>query len=113
MVWFAAYMQWYNLSDRNADNADGDLPERAVSEIRVRARMLFEGRSLVMTANGFLAFVPNIAVKDDLIFVVAGAIAPLGLRPVSGENHEYEYLGESYIHDIMDGEFADRLKDEG
>ena len=52
--------------------------------------------------------VPRSAQVDDEIFVLAGGQVLYVLRPV-GEC--FQYIGESYIHGLMDGEALQKLED--
>ncbi len=64
------------------------------------------------TASGFeedekrLLGLGNFDVKsDDLICILFGCSVPVLLRPkTKGENPTYSFIGECYIHGMMDGE---------
>jgi hypothetical protein len=108
---FPAYMQKYKLSEHTFPNiGEAGLCLRAIKEINARAGRLFDGRCLALTVDGYLALVPEVTIENDLIFVVAGSAAPLVLRPRNGG---YEYLGESYVHGVMDGEVVEWLDRRG
>ncbi|KAL1857044.1 hypothetical protein Daus18300_010492 [Diaporthe australafricana] len=52
--------------------------------------------------NGWLCLLPEETHKDDRIVLVEGGKVPLVLRP-DGDGY-YMFVGEAYIHGIMDGE---------
>jgi hypothetical protein len=103
---FPAFMQRYFWSVPTLEITESELLVRSVRELTNKARRLNEGRSLALTKNGYLAWVPEVSVENDMIFIVAGSPAPLVLRAQGGE---YEYLGESYVHGIMDGELVEMV----
>jgi hypothetical protein len=61
------------------------------------------------TANGYLAIFPEATQKGDRVCIVA-AEAPIVMKP-SGTG--YEYIGECYVHGMMDGEAADERNGTG
>ncbi|KAF2450215.1 HET-domain-containing protein [Karstenula rhodostoma CBS 690.94] len=67
-------------------------------------------RRLVSTSNGHLALVPEAAKEGDVIAVLSGGSVPYALRPDQHEDENqgsstvYEFLGDAYVHGIMDGE---------
>jgi hypothetical protein len=65
-------------------------------------------RALATTATRLMGLVPRTARVGDEIFVLAGGQVLHVLRPV-GEC--FQYIGESYVHGLMDGEALQRLDD--
>ena len=66
------------------------------------------GRSLATTAAKLIGLVPRLAQVDDEIFVLAGGQVLYVLRPIG---KCFQYIGESYIHGLMDGEALQKLED--
>ena len=65
------------------------------------------GRSLAITKSRLMGLVPKNAQPGDLVYVLlSGQVLHL-LRPV--EQH-FVFVGECYIHGMMDGEALDMLK---
>ncbi|KAL9108908.1 MAG: hypothetical protein Q9187_008233 [Circinaria calcarea] len=58
-------------------------------------------RRLVTTAKGYVGMVLETTQRDDVIYVMLGCSMPLILRPVEDG---FQYVGECYIHGLMDGE---------
>jgi hypothetical protein len=50
-----------------------------------------------------IGWVPNSAQVGDKICIVAEAAIPFVIRPYDGET--YTFIGESYIHGAMNGEY--------
>jgi hypothetical protein len=71
-------------------------------------RSACSGRSLATTAGNTIGLVPRLAQVDDEIFVLGGGQVLFVLRPLDGQ---YQYVGESYVHGMMDGEALRRLRD--
>ncbi|KAF3005174.1 hypothetical protein E8E13_010644 [Curvularia kusanoi] len=79
-----------------------------------------EGRFYATTRTGYLGIVPNDARIGDCIVLMPGGKVPYVLRPVedsdstehSGlvEGGRYEFIGDCYIHGIMNGEAWDESK---
>ena len=61
-------------------------------------------RRLFTTEKGYLGMGPWNMEKDDVVFLVPGADAPIVLRPVKDK---WKLIGEAYIHGIMRGEATD------
>lgn len=62
--------------------------------------MLF--RRAFMSDSGHIGLGPTHMLEGDLVAVFAGATTPSILRPCSLEG--FEYVGEAYVHGLMDGE---------
>jgi hypothetical protein len=56
-----------------------------------------------MSDEGHLGFGPNFCEEGGMIFVIPGHGTPLLLRPLPGVN-SFRFVGECYVHGIMDGE---------
>ncbi|KAN0106852.1 HET domain containing protein [Hyaloscypha variabilis] len=54
--------------------------------------------------EGWLGLAPMDAENGDRIALLEGGSVPYILRPVSGDGTEYEFIGDAYVHGIMDGE---------
>lgn len=67
------------------------------------------GRRLARAANGYLCLVPSSAKEGDVIILARGGRVPLVVRsPGEGAEPGYwEFVGEAYIHGIMNGEAWD------
>ncbi|KAH8590712.1 heterokaryon incompatibility protein-domain-containing protein [Bisporella sp. PMI_857] len=55
--------------------------------------------------NKYFGLAPTTAKEGDLICILFGCSVPVVLREIgNGTNHHYEFIGESYVHGVMDGE---------
>lgn len=59
-------------------------------------------RRLGSCEHGWLCLLPDGALKGDSVVLAEGGRVPLVLRP-DGDGY-YMYIGEAYIHGVMDGE---------
>lgn len=95
---------------------DDPTPEKWLSDEEVRrltqnltlAGLTMKGRRLATTKTGWLALLPEYAQEGDITAVLFGCSFPVVLRPVEGCN--FEYIGEAYVHGLMDGEAIDLLQ---
>jgi len=64
-------------------------------------------RSLAISRQGYMALVPEETAIGDRVVVLVGGCVPYVLRPVGNDTQEgYRYVGEAYVHGLMDGETA-------
>ena len=67
-------------------------------------------RRLIITEHDLLGLAPEMSKKNDLICVLYGCSVPVALRkmvdPVTDEEY-FTFIGECYVHGIMDGESFD------
>lgn len=54
--------------------------------------------------NGLFGWVPFKAQPNDCVVVLCGGSVPYVLRRVTGIKEEYMYIGDAYIHGMMNGE---------
>ncbi len=65
-------------------------------------------RRMAVLRNNYLALVPASTRVGDEVFLIPGAATPFVFRR-AGEG-KYEVMGECYVHGIMHGEWADKLR---
>ena len=110
------------VCDRNG-SIDFDLLRRPAdqltpneSEVQVNTRTALNyallHRKLCRTEQGFLGMVPASSVVGDKICVLCGSQV---LHVLRSKNHAfdvatYAYLGESYVHGLMDGEVVESVR---
>jgi hypothetical protein len=84
------------------------LQEDVVIDALSAAERYSLGRRLVITQKGYLGLAPEMSQKGDVICILFGSNVPVILRPVngagSGQNTHWAWVGECYVHGIMDGE---------
>jgi hypothetical protein len=85
-----------------------DLLKSKVQPMMVMKEATTNRRLAHTSQHGFIGLVPRRAEIADVIYVVHGSQVPLLLRK-SGER--YIFIGECYVHGIMDGECFDFCKD--
>lgn len=89
---------WDHLDPKG--RALADLYQRSVSSA-------CEARSYFSTEGGRLAIGPEETQPGDAICLFLGARTPFILRPTSNES--YIFIGDSYVHSLMDCEVLDML----
>ena len=72
------------------------------SDFRIEMNVTSSRRRLFRTEGGLLGLGPLDLQERDKIWILAGAYAPIALRPLANGN--WRYLGEAYMHGCMRGE---------
>ena len=86
-----------------------------VAKFARRVQEVIWMRRLVTTERDLLGLVPQETKKRDLICILFGCSVPVVLRRHSDSKTKKEYfqfIGECYVHGLMDGEAFDIQKDE-
>lgn len=79
--------------------------DRDFDDISEAFRIAYSCRRLFRTEKNYLGIAAESLKAGDEIWVLAGAAAPLILRPAeNGEKEDRKVIGEAYIHGIMNGE---------
>lgn len=60
-------------------------------------------RRLVTTHQGFIGMAPPRAKQGDAVCVLFGCSVPVVLRRREDQEGEWEFVGECYLHEFMDG----------
>jgi hypothetical protein len=74
-----------------------------VYEYLEQLRIQTLGRNIFITKSGYLGLGPQHVEVGDQVVILRNADIPFVFRPC--DNSQFELVGESYIHGIMDGEF--------
>ncbi|KAI0548238.1 heterokaryon incompatibility protein-domain-containing protein [Xylaria curta] len=61
-------------------------------------------RTLFKTTSGKIGLGPEVMLAGDIVTILHGNDTPIILRPKTDQHHLY--VGDAYVHAIMDGEFA-------
>lgn len=61
-------------------------------------------RNLCLTKKGYIGLIPVSAVVNDQIYVLLGGQVLYVLRTYNRDDWNHTYIGECYIHGLMDGE---------
>ncbi|KAI9772823.1 MAG: hypothetical protein M1840_008705 [Geoglossum simile] len=65
-------------------------------------------RRIITTGRGYVGMASETVQKDDIICVLLGCSVPVVLRQVDKDS--FEYVGECYVHGVMEGEAMQWLK---
>ena len=78
---------------------------------------LSTGRSFFISSSGYIGLVPSTTVVGDRICVLSGGKVPFVLRPHREQSQddnshslEYTFIGDAYVHGLMDGEAMDMVE---
>ena len=87
----------------------GELNEKELAEqtnMKSTLTTISMNRSLCMTTKGRLGLVPYSSLAGDKIVALYGGQVLYVLRQKDTLEERYEYIGESYVHGLMDGEVS-------
>lgn len=79
-------------------------PEWTDDILEFNSAISLDGRAVCITDDGHIGVVFDSAQDGDAIVVLPGCDVPLAMRPSASKPSHYEIVGETYLHDIMDGE---------
>lgn len=68
------------------------------------------GRRLITTQRGYIGLAPLASKRGDRVCVLFGCSTPVVLRPLAEGG--YQFIGECYVHGIMEGEAMGMLEKE-
>ncbi|KAF5700714.1 Het6 heterokaryon incompatibility [Fusarium globosum] len=63
-----------------------------------------DGRKYFLTEKGYIGIGPRCLQPGDSVCILFGGDIPSIVRPVAPSSDEYLFLGNAYVHGIMDGE---------
>jgi len=93
---------------------------KEVSFVHQRVRATMTGRRFIKTQKGYIGWASEKCQEGDLVVVLAGRNVPYILHSESeveipeyggGSFPCYSFLGDSYVHGIMDGEVFELLEE--
>lgn len=93
---------------------DTDLNERFIHIDALFSDVTFD-RCMITTNNGDIGFAPIESEPGDVVVAVVGGSVPYVLRPTGrgrGRQREYTFIGDAYVHGVMDGEALDWIQDD-
>jgi hypothetical protein len=119
------HRRWFKASDRMSEayqlcrsgrlRASVPAPEAYSERTMAKLKLAGEywlamlhrssGRRFFVTEGGLLGVGPSSTSKGDAIAIIAGHYCPIILRPK--DKHYYQWLGESYVDGIMNGEVGE------
>lgn len=113
---FERWLVWVGSGESVRSATAGDDAVDAFSRAFVAVSI---GRKFAMTSKGFIGWVPREARNGDVLTFMPGGKVPYVLRQVtetdspnasvgnSSEARRYRFLGDAYIHGIMQGQAYD------
>jgi hypothetical protein len=82
---------------------DGEDDDQYITKlIKLAIGSYYKGRTYGTTEKGYMGVFPAVCRVGDLVVVLATGRVPYVLRPIEGDR--YTFVGECYVHGIMDGE---------
>ena len=97
-------LDWSFLETKQFDPVEALQQQRMAAS----ANGISSGRRIGQTSKGYMGLVPAAARLGDRIVLIFGGSVLYVLRPREGLlASQYEFVGECYIHGLMDGEVLD------
>ncbi|KAH8699399.1 hypothetical protein GQ44DRAFT_718196 [Phaeosphaeriaceae sp. PMI808] len=93
-----------DFEDLSTEDIDDDLIRNG------NFLQFWHGRTFFATPQGYIGLAPIECCIGDIVCIFFGAVTPYILRPTG--DGRYNFVGECYVHGIMDGEFYDALRKE-
>jgi hypothetical protein len=114
---FASFSAYLHKVLRNLEHSNANISERMRKAAQEGDPSVFEtiysricyNRKFFITKNGYMGIGPNVLQADDTVVVLHGAEVPYVLRPC--EDGTWMFVGECYVHGIMNGEIIDMLEE--
>ena len=91
-------------------NEKADPATRAASRYIWASVTAFDHRLFFTTVSGYIGLGPKVMREDDVVVILSGGEWPFILRPCGAA---YQFIGQSYVHGIMDGEAVYRNEEKG
>lgn len=86
----------------------------SVREFLRKVQEVTWGRALITSKDEHLGIAHERVAKGDSICILYGCSVPVVLRRISassvGQNASYNFIGECYVHDMMEGEAFDLVR---
>ena len=113
---------WWNcIVEQNAESFEekGQLmnPAACCSRFQKTANDLCTDRCFFMSSSGYIGLVPSTTMIGDRVCVLTGGRTPYILRPSHkktvedvSDSPEYTFVGDAYVHGLMDGEAFDMVE---
>ena len=115
---------WWNMLVRSSPLAREEVEkllsfsqDQDILIFQVTVRDLHVERSFFQSSSGYVGFVPASAVVGDRTRVLSGGKTPFVLRLCRKESEddnshslEYIFIGDAYVHGLMDGEAIDMVE---
>lgn len=79
----------------------------AYAEFTKRIFKACANRRLFVTGKGYIGLAPWNAREGDVVAVLLGGKMPYLLRPRGSDCTDYTFVGETYVHGLMEGEAMD------
>lgn len=91
---------------------EGDMtvPDTSSSAFLRGAVGYIRSKTFILTEKS-MGLGPETCREGDLVCVLMGCSVPVILRPVVGSEGTYNFVGEAYVHGLMDGEAVVMLED--
>ncbi|KAG7284472.1 hypothetical protein NEMBOFW57_010846 [Staphylotrichum longicolle] len=100
-----AHFSDFDLRDPSA--IPSDLPDELWEGISRDVETIVEDKDLFVTERGYIGLGHENCAAGDVVCVFLGGEVPYIVRSAPAGGHGFTFLGECYVHGVMDGEAMD------
>jgi hypothetical protein len=100
---------WLYTNENDIGSMDAPLSKLEIQNIMNIIQTNIMSRRLMGTTSGRMGVAPWTAQQGDVICVLPGCSVPLVIRP-EGNGARYRFIGECYVHRIVEGEILERVQ---
>ncbi|KAF7919348.1 uncharacterized protein EAE97_011680 [Botrytis byssoidea] len=106
-----SFSDWVNIAmevfESNLDFSVDDITEE-IRDLPLQISSTLRDQRLLVTASGYIGFVPNETKRGDKICILYGMDVPVVLR--KNQDGTYELIGPCYVHGVMEGELMNDMQ---
>lgn len=107
-----ACLEWYSTQNEDYFNTNylKQMPGTPSGKVEFldRVQQVVWGRTFVRTQQNHIGIGPRKTQAHDIVCIFYGCSVPVVLRPIPG-SREFQFIGECYIHGVMDGEAVESM----
>jgi len=99
------FARFSGLDLQHPDRIPEDIPASLWDEISKAVETIIEDKDLFVTAKGYLGLGQETCAVGDVVCIFLGGEVPFLVRAEKcGDADGFKFLGECYVHGVMDGE---------
>ena len=114
--WWSWMRQHYGVSNEKQAESKSQS-ELLLKGFESTFACLYDHRRFFISSSGYMGSVPSDTVAGDRVCVLLGGSTPYVLRPYQikteengSRSFEYTFVGDAYVHGLMDGEAIDMVE---
>lgn len=98
------YLTSYSSWRLRHDSSIFELPDDAWKELSSSTAQILDDKDMLVTEKGYIGIARSGFRSGDLVCVFLGGEVPFIVRQLDHDSSHFRFMGECYVHGIMDGE---------